>query len=322
MQNPMETLGGRHMFAAPFAMLNIFEALRDYPGVRRFHIGDLLFAEVTCPVADGWSSQWAHVDHLVHVLTGRKTLRACNEQWVARPGDTFFIKKGAYLSHFDQDSDMCLLVFFIPDEFVREVVKEVMKRDRVAVESQEGRRASMIRVNNDMTLQAFLQAMGVFFAGKEDPPELVLRLKLKELIASILVSAQNRELAAYFQRVATLTMPSIPAIMEQNYCHNLPLEAFARMCHRSVSSFKRDFCQIYGTSPGRWLLERRLERAAHLLRSTAMSITEIVFECGFESASHFCRAFKGKFGLSPGVFRGQVSSGVRQRPPASAPARV
>ena len=298
-------------------MLNIFEVLGENPAVRKFRIGDLLFAEVTCPVNDGWSSQWAPVDHMVHVLTGKKMLRTCTGTWVAQPGDTFFLKKGAYLSHFEQDSDMCLLVFFIPDEFVREVVKEVSGLARTAVESEQERQALVIRVNNDITLQAFLQAMGVFFAGTEDPPELVLKLKLKELIASILVSNQNRELAAYFQRVATLALPSIPAIMEANYCHNLPLEAFAKMCHRSLSSFKRDFHQLYDTSPGRWLLQRRLERAGHLLRNTAMSITEIVFECGFENASHFCRAFRKKFGQSPSLFREPVPPRFRQRPAAA-----
>ena len=298
-------------------MLNIFEALGESPAVRKFRIADLLFAEVSCPVDDGWTGQWAHVDHMVHVLTGRKTLRTCTGSWVARPGDTFFLKKGAYLSHFEQDSNMCLLVFFIPDEFVREVVKEVSGLDRTEVELERERQAPVLRVNNDLMLQAFLQAMGVFFAGTEDPPELVLKLKLKELIASVLVSKQNRELAAYFQRVATIATPSISAIMEENYCHNLPLEAFAKMCHRSLASFKRDFAQVYGTSPGRWLLERRLERAAHLLRSTAMSITEIVFECGFENASHFCRAFKKKFAQSPRLFREPVPSRSKQQPAAA-----
>jgi AraC family transcriptional regulator, exoenzyme S synthesis regulatory protein ExsA len=300
-------------------MLNIFEVLRENPAVRKFRIGDLLFAEVTCPVNEGWSRRWAQVDHMVHVLTGRKILRTCTATWVAQPGDTFFLKKGAYLSHFEEDSDMCLLVFFIPDEFVREVVKEVSEHSRAAAESKQERQESVIRVNNDITLQAFLQAMGVFFAGTEDPPELVLRLKLKELIASMLVSARNRELAAYFRSVATLATPSIPAIMEASYCHNLPLEAFARMCHRSLSSFKRDFYRHYGTSPGRWLLERRLQRAAHLLRNTAMSITEIVFECGFENASHFCRAFKKNFGQSPSRLRQPVRSEFRRQ---SSPRRV
>src|SRR5262245_16758004 len=76
------------------AMLNIFEVLREDPAVRKFRIGDLLFAEVACHAHDGWDSQWANVDHMVHVLTGKRVLRTCTGKWVARPGDTFFLKKG------------------------------------------------------------------------------------------------------------------------------------------------------------------------------------------------------------------------------------
>jgi transcriptional regulator GlxA family with amidase domain len=79
------------------------------------------------------------------------------------------------------------------------------------------------------------------------------------------------------------------------------------MCHRSLSSFKREFQRCYGMPPGRWLLERRLERASALLNTTSMNVTQIAFECGFESSSHFSRAFKDKFGRTPRTFR-DVSS--------------
>jgi transcriptional regulator GlxA family with amidase domain len=91
--------------------------------------------------------------------------------------------------------------------------------------------------------------------------------------------------------------------MEANFCHNLQVEEFARMCHRSLSSFKREFQRHYGTTPGKWLLERRLDCSANLLRSTRMSVTEIAFECGFEEASHFSRAFKTRFGHAPSEHR-------------------
>ncbi|MGB9273770.1 MAG: helix-turn-helix domain-containing protein, partial [Terrimicrobiaceae bacterium] len=63
------------------------------------------------------------------------------------------------------------------------------------------------------------------------------------------------------------------------------------MCHRSLSSFKREFRRCYGTTPGKWLIGRRLECAAQMLRTTSMSMTEIALECGFEEPSHFSRTF-------------------------------
>jgi len=91
--------------------------------------------------------------------------------------------------------------------------------------------------------------------------------------------------------------------MEANFHHNLPIETFAEMCHRSLSSFKRDFRKLYGTSPGRWLVGRRLSHAMSLLQHTQLSITQISFECGFEDLSHFSRAFKDKFGRNPSAYR-------------------
>jgi AraC-like DNA-binding protein len=78
------------------------------------------------------------------------------------------------------------------------------------------------------------------------------------------------------------------------------------MCHRSLSSFKREFRKVYGTTPGKWLMERRLIHSASLLQTTDLSVTEISFECGFEDVSHFSRSFKEKFGQSPSDYRDSV----------------
>jgi transcriptional regulator GlxA family with amidase domain len=145
--------------------------------------------------------------------------------------------------------------------------------------------------------------MQLYFVAEEDPPAALLQLKLKELLTSILLSRNNAELSAYFRMLGTCEAPAIPAIMETNYQHNLPLEAFARMCGRSLSSFKRDFQKHYGVSPGKWLLERRLVRSLALLQSTRLSITEIMLECGFEDLSHFSKAFKERFGRPPSAER-------------------
>jgi transcriptional regulator GlxA family with amidase domain len=79
----------------------------------------------------------------------------------------------------------------------------------------------------------------------------------------------------------------------------LGLEEFARLCNRSLSSFKRDFQKQFGMSPGKWLLEKRLDHAHNLLNNTDKTVTEAAFETGFESRPHFSRAFRERFGISP-----------------------
>ena len=84
------------------------------------------------------------------------------------------------------DEDLCLLEFFIPDAFVREVVRE-LAADLPVVPDHHAPTEPFIRVHSDVGLSAFLQAMNVYFAGREEPPAPLLRLKLRELITSMLV---------------------------------------------------------------------------------------------------------------------------------------
>lgn len=60
-----------------------------------------------------------------------------------------------------------------------------------------------------------------------------------------------------------------------------------------------------------YLTELRLRRAAELLERGEMSVTAICFACGYSSLSHFLRAFRQKYGASPGQFRRDKSGGAR-----------
>jgi AraC-like DNA-binding protein len=111
------------------------------------------------------------------------------------------------------------------------------------------------------------------------------------------------DLASYFAVVAENDRPSIRQIMETNFCFNLKLEEYADLCCRSLSSFKRDFEEIFDESPGRWLQQRRVRHAATLLTTTDLSVTQVAFESGFEDLSHFSRSFKQITGASPTAYR-------------------
>jgi AraC-like DNA-binding protein len=293
-------------------MLNALEIIRGDPVAKRFEIGELLFAQFDCPGAEEPVGVWAQTDHLIHVLTSKTTWKTSSGILSAEAGQTIFFKKGAYILPQHVAEDLCVQFFFIPDVFVREVVIELAEDLPVVSESVDWPEIA-IRVNHDVALSAFFQAMTVYFAGDEKPPEALLKLKLRELLTSILVGKSNPTLSAYFRSLATSDAPPIASIMEMNFRHNLSIEAFAQMCHRSLSSFKREFRKHYGVSPGRWLLDRRLEHSASLLRNTGMSITHVMLECGFEDLSHFSRAFKTKFGRAPSAYCGTCDVTVRPR---------
>jgi AraC family transcriptional regulator, exoenzyme S synthesis regulatory protein ExsA len=292
-------LNGRAMVDPLRPVVNALEGIRSDPTARRFEIGELLFAQFSCPPEE--VGIWTQMDYLMHVLSGTATWKTAFGTESAKTGETIFFKKGAYVLPQHLPHDLCVQLYFIPDDFVRETLLQLTADLPLAAEL--GAPETVFRVMPDSALSAFFHAMRVYFAAEEDPPQALLKLKLKELLTSILLSRNNPKLSAYFRLLATSDAPSIPAIMEANYHHNLALEAFAQMCHRSLSSFKRDFQKHYGTSPGKWLLERRLIRSVSLLETTRLSITEIMLECGFEDLSHFSKAFKERFGRPPRAYR-------------------
>jgi AraC family transcriptional regulator, exoenzyme S synthesis regulatory protein ExsA len=283
-------------------MVNIYDGVRTDPSYRKLEIGEFLFAEYTCGIADKKLPVWAHSDYLVNVITGRKTWHTSDGVWSANPGETLFFKKGAATVEQHPEANFCLLMFFIPDNFVRSTVQEIAG-SLAATPAGTAAITSAMRVENDVALSAFFQSMRAYVAGKEKPPEPLLRLKLKELIVSILTSGRNPALAAYFRRVGEGTLPAVAEIMEANFRFNLSLEEYARLCHRSLSSFKRDFQDHFKEAPGKWLLRKRLDYSAVLLRTSKLNVTEIAFESGFEDVSHFSRVFKERFSEPPISYR-------------------
>ena len=286
-------------------MLNLYEAVRSNPSYNKLEIGDFLFAEYTCGVTAKKLANWTDTDYLVHVVTGAKTWHTTDGVWKANPGDTLFFKKGATIVEQHFEEDVCLLMFFIPDGFMRSTVREIA--GGLAVSATNGVPIkSAIRVENDTALSAFFQSMRTYFSGREKPSEPLVLHKLKELIISVLTSGRNSGLAAYFRTIGNDEAPPVAEIMESNFRFNLSLEEYAQLCHRSLSSFKRDFQAHFHDPPGKWLLGKRLDYSAALLHTSKMNVTEIAFESGFEDVSHFSRVFKERFGVPPLAYRQNV----------------
>ncbi len=97
----------------------------------------------------------------------------------------------------------------------------------------------------------------------------------------------------------------IRKVTEANIESNISVEELAFLCNTSVSTFKRRFVKIYGTSPNRWMLQKRMERAADLLQYHGEKPAEVYFKVGYENLSSFSQSFKQVFGVSPRAFQQQ-----------------
>jgi AraC-like DNA-binding protein len=92
-------------------------------------------------------------------------------------------------------------------------------------------------------------------------------------------------------------------LADARYFEPLDVDDLARAAGLSRAHFSREFRRAFGESPHAYLLTRRLERAAALLRTTDRSVTEICFSVGLQSVGSFTTTFTRTFGLSPSAYR-------------------
>ena len=94
-------------------------------------------------------------------------------------------------------------------------------------------------------------------------------------------------------------------LADARYREPLDVSALARAAHLSEAHFSREFRRAFGESPHQYLLTRRLERAAELLRSTDRTVAEICFAVGLRSVGSFTTSFGRAYGVSPTAYRAE-----------------
>jgi len=77
----------------------------------------------------------------------------------------------------------------------------------------------------------------------------------------------------------------------------------AKLANLSLSSFKREFQNIYNDTPANYLRTKKIEKAMDLLTQSDYSVSEICFQIGFSDTSHFTKTFKKHTKQSPLSFR-------------------
>jgi AraC-like DNA-binding protein len=104
-------------------------------------------------------------------------------------------------------------------------------------------------------------------------------------------------------------------LIDARYRDPLDVAALAGAARLSPAHFSREFRRAFGETPHQYLLTRRLERAAALLRSTDRSVADICFTVGLSSVGSFTTSFGRTYGMTPTAYRTAY-------PPASYRARI
>lgn len=241
---------------------------------------------------------------LVIVMNGRKKLVCGEYTTVISKGEFGFFKKGNYImNQILTDDNYESLLVFIPDEYIREI-RNFNKKEFIYDRGLKNIPYIQGCIGENLQYEVN-QILRLLSDEKQDYEE-ILDLKIKELLLYLL-NGESAEQIFNFVYLCTNEVNDLSKYMEQNYEVCQDISSIAERLNMSISTFKRKFVNTYGETPGKWINNKKLQKAIGLLNTTDYLITDICFLCGFESISTFNVQFKKNFGMTPTQFLRKIN---------------
>jgi len=284
--------------------VNIYETHKSNPDIfTQLTLKDQLFLYYKCPQQDQILQLYSNHNQIAFTISGKRVIHHGNNKWVTSREQGLLLKRCAFLQELPSDySDWKVLVLYLKDDYLKKIFEEF--RQNLHLNNLPQVNQGMIQVFEINTqIRNCYESLLPYFENPQLLPDTIFEGKFKELLFNILAHPGNKHILAYINQITGDYVIPIWEVMEANYFYNLKISEFADISNRSISTFRRDFEEHYGTTPGKWLTSKRLEKARLLLSSSEKSISDITFDCGFENVSHFSRIFKDKFKASPTKYR-------------------
>ena len=251
---------------------------------------------MTCTIDRTFTWESVAPQHIVaHLFSGELTITYGNSTITFVAGDTILVPKNqlsrSIKTPVNGEPFKCLSML-LPEAQLREFYQ-----DRPLLETWAENISKQRPVKPDPLLKAFFATLLPYFEMQDELPDALVPLKVQEVL-TILDSVDKRASAI----LGTFSEPGkidLQQYMEEHFMYNLPLERFAFLTGRSLTTFKSDFKKIFKNTPGKWLTEKRLNLAHHKLTAEKQKTSDVYLSAGFENLSHFSFAFKKAFGYSP-----------------------
>src|SRR4030095_4148304 len=117
------------------------------------------------------------------------------------------------------------------------------------------------------------------------------------------LSIKGNQIAVQAANSETPVIPRAKQFIEEHHTEDLSLGQVARAVHTSIFYFCKLFKKATGTSFTEFVSRTRIEKARNLLLNPNLRVSEIAYEVGFQSLTHFNRTFKAIMGQSPTEYR-------------------
>jgi AraC family transcriptional regulator, exoenzyme S synthesis regulatory protein ExsA len=281
-------------------IIDVYEYFKQHPGSNKLVGSDYLFVEYKCPINVEEYQLWTESHLITYVINGKKDWISTDKTYEIRKGDALFVRKGVYSTRQYLEVDYCVILFFINDAFIRNFIAE---NQLDTPDDTQGEHDPIFEIDVSDSLEFLIHSVFNYLKEGGDIPKSLVEIKFKELMFNIILNSKNRKLVQYFGSLNHGSKTDLEYTLLKNFRHDLSMEDFAKLCGRSLSTFKRDVKAFFNETPGNFLKNKRLEFAKSLLKSSELSVNEVCYESGFKNPSHFNKIFKAKYQLPPKQYR-------------------
>ncbi len=260
---------------------------------------------MTCTIDEQYTWENVHPQHiLAYIYSGELTITYGQQTLTFVKGDTLLVPKNqlsrSVKAPVDGEPFKCVSMA-LPEEQLREFYQN---RSTLGSWSDNVLKERPIRPHP--LLEGFFGSLHTYFEMQDELSEKLVPIKVKE--ALVIIDEVDKRASSILGTFSEIGKIDLQKYMEEHYMYNLPLEKFAYLTGRSLTTFKSDFKKMFNQTPGKWLMEKRLNLAHHKLTKERQKATAVYLSAGFENLSHFSFAFKKAFGYSPSSIMNQQSS--------------
>ena len=285
--------------------MNIFKLPEDiFPGNKGAE-ENIIFHHYAAPAGSFHGRSILSKNAISLVISGEKTMHFAEKKVTVKDDEFHFLSSGNCLVSMKLNERIpfkSILIFF--DNMT--LSNFYLKYNRQIEKIRAGHKISTelyLAFKKDGFILNFIDSLKLLFQKKANISTEMKQLKFEELMLHLLEVYPEKILA--FQPAAINEMGDfeIRKAVESNITNNISVEELAFLCNVSLSTFKRRFAKIFGTSPNKWILLKRMEIAKQLLQNNNEKPGNIFYKIGYENHSSFTKSFKQTFGLTPQDFQ-------------------
>lgn len=245
---------------------------------------------------------------LLYSVHGNSTLYGVNTKHTLKKENSVLMKCGNYFNHWhvnkSDSRNEAVAVHLYPN-----VIRYIYDNNvpQFLISHSRSKPVPLQPIQNKKLIKSYIEGLLFYFENPQIVDDYLVGLKLKELL-NLLYKLNSNGIREVLVDMFNPHEVDFKKTVQASLYEDLSIQELAHLTNHSLSTFKRKFKEVFSDSPASYIKTKRLEKAARLLQVSKDRISDICYDCGFNSVDNFSKSFKKAYGFSPAEFRNQSLS--------------